>query len=227
MTVLRSMAHARGHALPASPLGKVKLVAQVGAILILILGRGHMRDFFILGQVALWIATVAALVSAVDYSRRINAILAVAPSPRPPARSPCRSRTPSARVIESALDVGLTAAFAWLDLDLGQPLLGLFGALAGREFGEQPLVVGQGLIDEARLEVDFTEEKVGLIFPRVGRIFDQQILQSRDRAAIELDPIVELPDQELAVRQPVSGFTIELVDVRPVGALGIDLAGTS
>ena len=81
VTVLRSMAHARGHALPASPLGKVKLVAQVGAILILILGRGHMRDFFILGQVALWIATVAALVSAVDYSRRINAILAVRPEP--------------------------------------------------------------------------------------------------------------------------------------------------
>ena len=43
VTVLRSMAHARGHALPASPLGKVKLVAQVAAILILILGRGHMR----------------------------------------------------------------------------------------------------------------------------------------------------------------------------------------
>ena len=83
VTVLRSMAHARGHALPASPLGKVKLVAQVSAILILILGRGHMRDFFILGQIALWIATVAAIVSAVDYSRRINAILAVRPDAEP------------------------------------------------------------------------------------------------------------------------------------------------
>jgi CDP-diacylglycerol--glycerol-3-phosphate 3-phosphatidyltransferase len=75
VTVLRSIAHARGHALPASPLGKVKLVAQVAAILILILGQGHLQSFFVLGQVALWIATVAALVSAVDYSRRINVIM--------------------------------------------------------------------------------------------------------------------------------------------------------
>ena len=33
VTVLRSIAHARGQALPASPLGKVKMVAQVVAIL--------------------------------------------------------------------------------------------------------------------------------------------------------------------------------------------------
>jgi CDP-diacylglycerol---glycerol-3-phosphate 3-phosphatidyltransferase len=90
VTVLRSVAHARGHALPASPLGKVKLVAQVSAILILILGRGHMRDFFILGQIALWVATIAALLSAVDYSRQINAILAVRQVPEDPvaAQSP-------------------------------------------------------------------------------------------------------------------------------------------
>ena len=75
VTVLRSIAHARGHVLPASPLGKVKMVAQVAAILILILGRGHLREFFILGQVALWIATLSALASAVDYSRRINEIM--------------------------------------------------------------------------------------------------------------------------------------------------------
>jgi CDP-diacylglycerol---glycerol-3-phosphate 3-phosphatidyltransferase len=88
VTVLRSMAHARGHALPASPLGKVKLVAQVAAILILILGRGHMRGFFILGQVGLWIATIAALVSAIDYSRRINDILAAKPGPSGPVAVP-------------------------------------------------------------------------------------------------------------------------------------------
>jgi CDP-diacylglycerol--glycerol-3-phosphate 3-phosphatidyltransferase len=70
VTVLRSVAHARGQALPASPLGKIKLVAQVVAILILILGQGHMRGFYIVGQVALWVATVAALISAFDYYRR-------------------------------------------------------------------------------------------------------------------------------------------------------------
>lgn len=75
VTVLRSIAHARGQALPASPLGKVKMVAQVAAILILILGQGHLRGFFVLGQVALWIAVISALVSAADYSRRINGIM--------------------------------------------------------------------------------------------------------------------------------------------------------
>ena len=84
VTVLRSIAHARGHALPASPLGKVKLVAQVAAILILILGKGHLQGFFILGQVALWIATLSAIVSAVDYSRRINVFMSARPAPVPP-----------------------------------------------------------------------------------------------------------------------------------------------
>ena len=81
VTVLRSIAHAKGHALPASPLGKIKLVAQVAAILILILGKGHMQGFFVVGQVALWIATVAALVSAVDYSRKFNVIMGMRPAP--------------------------------------------------------------------------------------------------------------------------------------------------
>jgi CDP-diacylglycerol--glycerol-3-phosphate 3-phosphatidyltransferase len=75
VTVLRSIAHARGLSLPASSLGKVKMVAQVAAILILILGQGHLRGFFVLGQVALWIAMVSAVISAVDYSRRINNIM--------------------------------------------------------------------------------------------------------------------------------------------------------
>jgi CDP-diacylglycerol---glycerol-3-phosphate 3-phosphatidyltransferase len=79
VTVLRTIAHARGLALPASPLGKVKMVAQVAAILILILGQGHLRGFYFLGQVALWIATISAIVSAVDYSRRINAIMGARP----------------------------------------------------------------------------------------------------------------------------------------------------
>ena len=100
VTVLRSIAHARGHALPASPLGKVKLVAQVAAILILILGRGHMQGFFVLGQIALWIATVAALISAVDYSRKFNVIMGAQAAAIPPeieradqpAAEPARNR---------------------------------------------------------------------------------------------------------------------------------------
>lgn len=81
VTVLRSIAHARGHALPASPLGKIKLVAQVVAILVLILGKGHMQGFFVVGQIALWVATITALISAFDYYRRF-------PQARPDRQSP-------------------------------------------------------------------------------------------------------------------------------------------
>jgi CDP-diacylglycerol--glycerol-3-phosphate 3-phosphatidyltransferase len=81
VTVLRSIAHAKGHGLPASPLGKLKMVAQVAAILILILGQDHLQGFWVLGQVALWIATIAAIVSAVGYARQTNAILGAKPEP--------------------------------------------------------------------------------------------------------------------------------------------------
>ena len=86
VTVLRSVAYARGLTMPASPLGKIKLVAQVVAILILILGQGHVRQFFVVGQIALWVATITALASAVDYYRRFNIEMAkpAAPSAAPP-----------------------------------------------------------------------------------------------------------------------------------------------
>jgi len=96
VTVLRSLAHGRGHALPASPLGKIKLIAQVAAILILILGRGHMRGFFIVGQIALWVATIAAIVSAIDYSRQINAILSAKPA-EPAPTGPVAVPSPDSR----------------------------------------------------------------------------------------------------------------------------------
>jgi hypothetical protein len=81
----------------------VKMVAQVAAILILILGQGHLAGFFWLGTVALWIATLSALVSAADYFRRINLIMGAPaepiPAPKPeapaavgPARAPSRDR---------------------------------------------------------------------------------------------------------------------------------------
>jgi CDP-diacylglycerol--glycerol-3-phosphate 3-phosphatidyltransferase len=75
VTVLRSVVHARGQSMPASPLGKLKMFSQVVAILVLILGQGHMRGFFVVGQVALWVATITAIVSGVDYARKANAAL--------------------------------------------------------------------------------------------------------------------------------------------------------
>lgn len=75
VTALRSIAYARGVAIAASPLGKIKMVAQVVAILALILGHDRRTPFFVIGQAALWVVVVAAIVSAADYFRRFNVIL--------------------------------------------------------------------------------------------------------------------------------------------------------
>jgi CDP-diacylglycerol--glycerol-3-phosphate 3-phosphatidyltransferase len=79
VTALRQFAYARGVAMPASRLGKIKMVAQVIAILALILAHGQdgpRRPLYLIGQAALWVVVLTALVSAVDYFRRFNDILA-------------------------------------------------------------------------------------------------------------------------------------------------------
>ena len=75
VTVFRSIAYARGVIIPASPLGKIKMVAEVVAILALILGHEQLSEFVVIGKVGLWVVLVAALVSAADYFRRFNLIL--------------------------------------------------------------------------------------------------------------------------------------------------------
>ena len=75
VTTLRSLAFARGVPMPASPLGKIKMVAQVVAILALILAHGQAWPFYVVGQAALWVVVLTALVSAADYFRRFNDIL--------------------------------------------------------------------------------------------------------------------------------------------------------
>src|ERR1700676_4973949 len=55
ITALRSLAYARGVVIPASSLGKIKMVAEVVAILALILSRegtGEMNRLYLIGQVA-------------------------------------------------------------------------------------------------------------------------------------------------------------------------------
>jgi CDP-diacylglycerol--glycerol-3-phosphate 3-phosphatidyltransferase len=87
VTGLRSLAYSRGVAVPASPMGKIKMVAQVIAILALILAHGRMRVFYLdrIGQAALWVAVLTSLASAADYFRRFSGVLhpRVAPFPAP------------------------------------------------------------------------------------------------------------------------------------------------
>jgi CDP-diacylglycerol--glycerol-3-phosphate 3-phosphatidyltransferase len=72
VTGLRNLAYARGIVIPASKLGKVKMVAQVVAILALILGDVFMAGLITIGHIALWVVVVTALVSAGDYFRRFS-----------------------------------------------------------------------------------------------------------------------------------------------------------
>lgn len=74
ITVLRSIAHARGVSIPASGLGKVKMVMEIVAILLLMLGN-QVQLFYALGTVALWGVMIVALISAADYYRRYNRVL--------------------------------------------------------------------------------------------------------------------------------------------------------
>jgi CDP-diacylglycerol--glycerol-3-phosphate 3-phosphatidyltransferase len=70
ITALRSIAYSRGVTIPASPMGKVKMVAEVVAILGMILAPDRQGVLYWLGQVALWVAMVTAVVSGVDYYRK-------------------------------------------------------------------------------------------------------------------------------------------------------------
>jgi phosphatidylglycerophosphate synthase len=51
-------------------MGKAKMTSQVTAILLLILGHEGYRPLRLLGQAALWVVVVLAVVSAVDYYRK-------------------------------------------------------------------------------------------------------------------------------------------------------------
>jgi CDP-diacylglycerol--glycerol-3-phosphate 3-phosphatidyltransferase len=73
ITGLRSFAYARDVVIPASPLGKLKMIAQVVAILALILGQEeHFQTLGVIGRAALWVVVGTALVSAYDYYRRFS-----------------------------------------------------------------------------------------------------------------------------------------------------------
>jgi CDP-diacylglycerol--glycerol-3-phosphate 3-phosphatidyltransferase len=75
ITALRSFAHTRGVTIPASRLGKFKMVSQVVAILMVLVGWAGVPWLITAGQVALWIVMVTAVVSALDYYRNFQRLL--------------------------------------------------------------------------------------------------------------------------------------------------------
>jgi CDP-diacylglycerol--glycerol-3-phosphate 3-phosphatidyltransferase len=75
VTGLRSLAHTRGLTIPASPLGKGKMVSQVTAVLLLLVGAGPLPWLAPIGRAALWAVLGLALVSAIDYYRRFQVMV--------------------------------------------------------------------------------------------------------------------------------------------------------
>lgn len=75
VTVLRSIASSRGVVIAASPLGKLKMAAEVTTILALILGHEYLPNLFVVGIVALWVSLITAVVSGVDYYRRFQSLI--------------------------------------------------------------------------------------------------------------------------------------------------------
>ena len=75
VTALRSVLQSRGVSMPASSLGKLKMAAQVTAILGLILSPSVPFPLDWVGTVALWVVLALAIWSAVDYYRRFSDVL--------------------------------------------------------------------------------------------------------------------------------------------------------
>jgi CDP-diacylglycerol--glycerol-3-phosphate 3-phosphatidyltransferase len=97
VTGLRGVAHTRGLIMPASGLGKLKMVAQVVAILALMLASDLTgepgRWLRLLGQAAVWVVVGLALWSAVEYYQTFAAV--VSGRTAPPAEPPSGTETPS------------------------------------------------------------------------------------------------------------------------------------
>lgn len=75
ITGLRSLAYTKGITIPASWLGKIKMGSQVAAILMVLVGWAGVPWLETAGRVAMWVVMVTAVVSAVDYYRRFQALL--------------------------------------------------------------------------------------------------------------------------------------------------------
>jgi CDP-diacylglycerol--glycerol-3-phosphate 3-phosphatidyltransferase len=67
---LRNIASAEGFMIQASLLGKTKMVLQVMAVAVVILGARHPVLFKPLGLILLWLVVISAIASAVQYFLR-------------------------------------------------------------------------------------------------------------------------------------------------------------
>ncbi len=68
VTGLRAIALSRGNVMPAETAGKIKMIAQILAIILLLIdSRYSGLDLFFIGTVALWISMILSLLSGIRY----------------------------------------------------------------------------------------------------------------------------------------------------------------
>jgi CDP-diacylglycerol--glycerol-3-phosphate 3-phosphatidyltransferase len=68
----RAMASSKGITIPASALGKIKMILETFTIYSLLLGEKILGPFFILSRVGLWLVILVAVLSAAEYSWRFG-----------------------------------------------------------------------------------------------------------------------------------------------------------
>ncbi len=70
ITGFRAIASSQGHHIPASALGKAKMILETGTIALLILGKDILGGFYILTRIGLWAIIVVSVISAAEYGLR-------------------------------------------------------------------------------------------------------------------------------------------------------------
>ncbi|MDH7511983.1 MAG: CDP-diacylglycerol--glycerol-3-phosphate 3-phosphatidyltransferase [Clostridiales bacterium] len=68
----RAMASSKGITIPASLLGKIKMILETFTIYLLLLGEKILGPIFILSRVGLWLVILVAVVSAAEYSLKFG-----------------------------------------------------------------------------------------------------------------------------------------------------------
>ncbi len=70
VTGFRAIASSRGVNIPASPLGKIKMISESVTIGLLLLGENVLGPYYLLAKIGLWVTVAAAVVSAAEYGIR-------------------------------------------------------------------------------------------------------------------------------------------------------------
>jgi CDP-diacylglycerol--glycerol-3-phosphate 3-phosphatidyltransferase len=72
VTGFRAIASSRGVNIPASVLGKIKMISESVTIALLLLGERILGQYYLLARIGLWLTVVAAVVSGAEYYIRFG-----------------------------------------------------------------------------------------------------------------------------------------------------------